>query len=105
MCWKRSSAIEERPQYLQSENGSELVATKLTECLAKQVVKTHHIDPGSPWQNVYGESFNADLRRECLNREVFHGVLEARLKTEPWRQRYNNLRPHSSLGYRTGAVP
>ena len=89
------------PEYLRSDNGSELVAAKLVEWLSEQGVQTHHIDPGSPWQNAYGESFNAILRRECLNREVFHGILEARVKTEAWRQRYNNRRPHSSLGYRT----
>ena len=89
------------PEYLRSDNGPELIATKLVEWLGKQGVKTHHIDPGSPWQNAYGESFNAILRRECLNRELFYGVLEARVKTESWRQRYNERRPHSSLGYRT----
>ena len=89
------------PEYLRSDNGSELVATELTAWLTEQGVKTHHIDPGSPWQNAYGESFNAILRRECLNREVFHSVLEARVKTESWRRRYNERRPHSSLGYRT----
>jgi transposase InsO family protein len=81
--------------------GPELVATKLMEWLVSEGVKTHHIDPGSPWQNAYGESFNAILRRECLNRELFYGVLETRVKTESWRRRYNERRPHSSLGYRT----
>jgi len=89
------------PEYLRSDNGPELVATKLMEWLVSEGVKTHYIDPGSPWQNAYGESFNAILRRECLNRELFYGVLEARVKTESWRQRYNQRRPHSSLGYRT----
>jgi len=89
------------PEYLRSDNGPELIASKLVEWLGKRGVQTHHIDPGSPWQNAYGESFNAILRRECLNRELFYGVLEARVKTEAWRQRYNNRRPHSSLGYRT----
>jgi len=58
-------------------------------------------DPGSPWQNAYGESFNAILRRECLNRELFHSVLEARIKTDRWRRRYNTKRPHSGLGFLT----
>ena len=89
------------PEYLRSDNGSELVARELTEWLVQQGVKTHHIDPGSPWQNAYGESFNAILRRECLNRELFHGIIEARVRTEQWRRRYNEQRPHSSLGYRT----
>jgi len=89
------------PEYIRSDNGPELVATELTEWLVDVGVKTHHIDPGSPWQNAYGESFNAILRRECLNRELFYGVLEARVKTELWRRRYNERRPHSSLGYLT----
>jgi len=59
------------PEYLQSDNGPELVAVELTGWLVELRVKTHHIDPGSPWQNAYGESFNAILRRECLNRELF----------------------------------
>lgn len=91
------------PEYLRSDNGPELISSKLVEWLGKRGVQTHHIDPGSPWQNAYGESFNAILRRECLNRELFYGVLEARVKTEAWRQRYNDRRPHSSLGYRTPA--
>jgi transposase InsO family protein len=89
------------PEYLRSDNGPELVATKLTEWLIEQGVNTHHIDPGSPWQNAYGESFNAILRRECLNRDLFHSVLEARVKTQLWLREYNEERPHSSLGYLT----
>jgi len=89
------------PEYVRSDNGPEFVAAKLVEWLGERGVQTHHIDPGSPWQNAYGESFNAILRRECLNRELFHGVLEARVKTKAWQPRYNERRPHSSLGYRT----
>jgi len=66
-----------------------------------QSVKTHHIDPGSPWQNANGESFKAILRRECINRELFHSMLEARVKTDRWRRRYNAERPHSGLGFLT----
>jgi len=97
------SLILERgvPEYLRSDNGPELVAVELTEWLMEQSVKTHHIDPGSPWQNAYGESFNAILRRECLNRELFHSMLEARIKTDRWRSRYNTTRPHSGLGFLT----
>lgn len=91
------------PKYLRSDNGPELIASTLVEWLGERGVRTHHIDPGSPWQNAYGESLHAILRRECLNRELFYGVLEARVKTDEWRQRYNNRRPHSSLGYRTPA--
>ena len=89
------------PEYLRSDNGPELVAKELTEWLLEEGVTTHHIAPGSPWQNAYGESFNATLRRECLNRELFYGVLDARVKTQRWRKQYNEQRPHSSLGYLT----
>jgi len=89
------------PEYLRSDNGPELVATKLTESLIEQGVNTHYIDPRSPWQNAYGESFNAILRRQCLNRDLFHSVLEARVNTQLWLREYNEDRPHSSLGYLT----
>jgi len=88
------------PEYLRSD-GPEFIAVELIEWLMEQSVKTHHIDPGSPWQNAYGESFNAILRRECLNRELFHSVLAARIKTDRWRSRYNTKRPHSGLGFLT----
>jgi transposase InsO family protein len=94
-------SVRGAPEYLRSDNGPELVAAELTEWLVEQGVQTHHIDPGSPWQNAYGESFNAILRRECLNRDLFHSMLEARIKTELWRRKYNERRPHSSLGYLT----
>lgn len=89
------------PEYVRSDNDPELIAVELTEWLMNQSVKTHHIDPRSPWQNAYGESFNSILRRECLNRELFHSVLEARVKTNRWRHRYNTKRPHSGLGFLT----
>ena len=89
------------PEYVRSDNGPELVAMELTQWLMEQSIKTHHIDPGSPWQNAYGESFNAILRRECLNRELFHSMLEAQIKTDRWRSRYNMKRPHSGLGFLT----
>lgn len=89
------------PEYLRSDHGPELIAKELMEWLAGQGVKTHHIDPGSPWQNAYGESFHATLRRECLSRELFHTLLEAQVQVERWRRRYNERRPHSSLGYLT----
>jgi len=93
--------IRGAPEYVRSDNGPELVETELAEWLVEQGVKTHHIDPGSPWQNAYGESLNAILRREHLNRELFHSVLEARIKTQQWLRMYNEKCPHSSLGYLT----
>ena len=66
-------------------------------------MKTLYIEPGSPWQNGYGESFNGRLRDECLNMEVFYSLAEATASVERWRQSYNYERPHSSLAYQTPA--
>ncbi len=66
-------------------------------------VRTLYIEPGSPWENGYIESFNGKLRDELLNREVFHTLLEVRVLTERYRRTYNQVRPHSSLGYRPPA--
>ncbi len=91
------------PAYLRSDNGPEFVAWAVKDWLKGGGVKTHYIDPGSPWQNAYGESFNDKFRDECLNLECFHSVAEARVITRRWRLYYNQERPHSSLGYRTPA--
>ena len=66
-------------------------------------VKTLFIEPGSPWENGYIESFNGKLRDELLNREIFHTLEEAKILIENWRKEYNQIRPHSVLGYRTPA--
>ena len=66
-------------------------------------VKTLFIEPGSPWENGYNESFNGKLRDELLDREIFYTLEEARVVIEQWRQHYNTVRPHSSLGYRPPA--
>ena len=89
------------PEYLRSDNGPEFVAEALETWLKGRGVVTHHIDPGSPWQNGYGESFNGKLRAECLDLEIFETDEEARRVLEAWRVQYNVSRPHSSLGYRT----
>jgi transposase InsO family protein len=89
------------PAYLRSDNGPEFIAKAVQTWLAKQGVKTHYIDPGSPWQNAFGESFNDKLRDECLNMEVFASLTEAKVILERWRRYYNHERPHSSLGYLT----
>jgi len=89
------------PAYLRSDNGPEFIAQATKGYLAKQGVQTHYIDPGSPWQNAYGESFNGKLRDECLNMEVFYSLKEAKIILQQWRQEYNHERPHSSLGYLT----
>ncbi len=89
------------PRFLRSDNGSEFVANRVKEWLARQQIKTLYIEPGSPWQNAVGESFNGRLRDECLNMEWFCNVREARVVIEAWRKAYNAERPHSSLQYQT----
>jgi len=89
------------PAYLRSDNGPEFIARVIQQWLPKQGVQTYYIDPGSPWQNAYGESFNGKLRDECLNMEVFYNLKEAKIILKQWRQEYNHDRPHSSLGYLT----
>ena len=91
------------PTYIRSDNGSEFTATKVREWLARVGVKTLFIEPGSPWENGYVESFNGKLRDELLAREQFDTLLEAKVLVERWRQHYNTVRPHSSLGYRAPA--
>lgn len=91
------------PEYLRSDNGPEFIAEALESWLKERGVTTHHIDPASPWQNAYGESFNDKLRTECLNLELFESAEEAQRILEVWRRHYNHERPHSSLGYRTPA--
>ena len=70
---------------------------------AKLGATTLYIEPGSPWENGYCESFNGKLRDECLNGEIFYSLKEARVVIEQWRNHYNTIRPHSSLGYRPPA--
>jgi transposase InsO family protein len=91
------------PRYLRSDNGPEFVARVVCQWLAESGCQTLFINPGSPWENGYIESFIDKLRDECLNREVFRNGKEARVIVEAWRQEYNNYRPHSSLGYLTPA--
>ena len=73
------------------------------EWLERVGVQTLYIEPGSPWENGYNESFNGKLRDELLNGEIFTSLLEARILIESWRKEYNEVRPHSSLGYRPPA--
>jgi len=91
------------PDYLRSHNGSEFTADLVRQWLQRLVVKTLFIEPGSPWENGYIESFNGKLRDELLNGEIFDTITEARVITEAWRQQYNTVRPHSSLGYKAPA--
>jgi transposase InsO family protein len=96
-------AIEEQgaPQYLRSDNGPEFIAYAIQDWLKEKNVKTIYITPGSPWENAYIESFHDKLRDECLNREIFGSLWEARVVIEQWRLYFNAERPHSSLGYQT----
>ncbi len=91
------------PAHIRSDNGPEFTARAVRRWLERVGVQTLFIEPGSPWENGYVESFNGKLRDECLNRERFDTLLEAQILIEQWRQEYNHLRPHSALGYRPPA--
>ncbi len=91
------------PEHIRSDNGPEFVAKDLRKWLADTGTKTLYIEPGSPWENGYGESFNSKLRDEFLNPEIFYSIKELRVLSERWRVHYNTVRPHSSLGYRPPA--
>ena len=90
-----------RPQFLRSDNGPEFIARALREWLQENGSQTIYIDPGSPWQNPFCESFNGKFRDECLNMNVFYTLNEARVLIEGFRRLYNSERPHSSLHYLT----
>jgi transposase InsO family protein len=91
------------PEHVRCDNGPEMVARALREWLAGLGTRPLYIEPGSPWENGYCESFNGKLRDECLNQEIFYSLKEARVVIEQWRRHYNEIRPHSSLGYRPPA--
>jgi len=91
------------PAHIRSDNGPEFVAASLRDWIAAVGAKTAYIEPGSPWENGYCESFNGKLRDELLDGEIFYTLNEARIVIETWRRHYNTLRPHSSLGYRPPA--
>ena len=91
------------PDYIRSDNGSEFTADNIRKWLKKIGVQTLYINPGSPWENGYIESFNGKLRDELLNREIFDTLYEAKVLIDRWRSHYNHVRPHSSLGYRPPA--
>jgi putative transposase len=98
---ERLVAMQGAPAFIRSDNGPEFVALALRGWLARKEVTTLYIDPGCPWQNGYGESFNGTVRDECLNMYLFRSLTEARVRLEAFRQHYNSARPHSSLGYRS----
>jgi putative transposase len=100
LAWLQK-AIEQQdaPAYLRSDNGSEFIARLVQQWLAQNHIKTIYIEPGSPWQNGFVESFHGRFRDECLNREQLWTLTEARVVIADYQCRYNRLRPHSRLGY------
>jgi transposase InsO family protein len=91
------------PDYMRSDNGPEFTAKAIRTWLQRLGVKTLLIEPGSPWENGYVESFNGKLRDELLNQEIFSSLEEARVLIEQWRKEYDQIRPHSSMQYRPPA--
>ncbi len=86
------------PEYLRSDNGPEFTAKLVRRWLGRVGVETLFIEPGSPWENGYNESFNGKLRDELLNGEIFYSLAEAAVVVEQWRREYNTVRPHSACG-------
>lgn len=93
------------PEHIRSDNGPEFIAKKLVKWLKEIGVKTLFIEPGSPWENGYCESFNGKMRYQLLDGEIFYTLLEAQVIIERWRRHYNGVRPHSSLGGRPPKAP
>jgi transposase InsO family protein len=91
------------PTHIRSDNGPEFIAKAVQAWITAVGAQTAYITPGSPWENGYIESFNARLRDELLNGEIFYTLQEAKILIEVWRRQYNTIRPHSSLGYRPPA--
>ena len=91
------------PDYIRSDNGPEFTAKAVRTWLSQLGVKMLFIEPGSPWENGYIESFNGKMRDELLDREIFTTLKEAKILIEQWRKDYNQVRPHSSLGYKPPA--
>ena len=86
------------PEYIRSDNGSEFTAKKLMQWLSDVNISTMYIEPGSPWENGYVESFNSRMRDEFLNGEIFDTMYEVQVLTQRWVEYYNTIRPHRSLG-------
>ena len=96
--WKRGL-----PCHIRSDNGPEFTAKVVRRWLEKFEIKNLFIEPGSPWENGYNESFNGKLRDELLNGEIFNNLKEAEILIEQWRKEYNGFRPHSALNYQPPA--
>ena len=102
-CLTELFALHGPPEHIRSDNGPEFAAIAMRGWLGRVGVKTLFIEPGSPWENGYIESFNGRLRDELVNGEIFTTLYEAQVLIERWRRHYNTVRPHSSLGYRPPA--
>lgn len=98
---RRLVAERGAPEHLRSDNGPEFIAQQVRDWLQRERIATLYIEPGSPWENPYSESFNSRLRDEFLDREVFSSLVEAKVLAAAHREDYNEERPHSALGYRT----
>jgi putative transposase len=94
-------SVHGAPRYIRSDNGAEFVARAILRWLLEAQIETALIDPGKPWQNATDESFNGRLRDEYLSLNWFRNRVDARVGIEQWRRHYNEVRPHSSLGYLT----
>src|SRR6516164_11316071 len=90
-----------QPEHIRSDNGPEFIAEAIRQWMSTAQIKSLYIQPGSPWEQAYIESFHDKFRDECLNRELFVTLAEARVIIESWRREYNQMRPHSALGYLT----
>jgi transposase InsO family protein len=99
----RLMRLHGKPRFIRSDQGAEFTAAKVMAWLRDRQIGPAFIPPGKPWHNGFVESFNGKLRDECLNRDWFRDLREARVMIESWREFYNHRRPHSSLGYRTPA--
>ena len=100
-----AEVVQERgaPVHIRSDNGPEFIARVIRSWMAGAGLETLYIEPGAPWENGYAESFNSKVRDELLNAEEFASLLEAQVLGKAWKEEYNHVRPHSSLGYRTPA--
>lgn len=94
-------SIHGAPRYMRSDNGPEFVSSALLKWVMDEKIESVLIEPGKPWQNGTNESFNGKFRDECLAMEWFRNRLEAKVVIEDWKEHYNEVRPHSSLGYQT----
>lgn len=96
-------SVHGAPRYLRSDNGPEFVARAILRWLQTAQIETAFIDPGKPWQNGADESFNGKFRDQHLSLQWFRNRADAKVSIEEWRRHYNEVRPHSSLGYLTPA--